>query len=209
MRQPWRSESDAFTFLLLTVGAFALIAGASILGGWYVGLPVWIIVTLGAIWLYVRGASAGTAQVVEPAPHVEDNPCILVVANEAVAGKPLFEEIRRRSGGADAHVRLVVPAVNTTVRHWTSDEDAARLAAQERLDRALAAYRAAGIRADGSIGDDNPLQATEDALRTFGADEIVIATRPEDESDWLAHGVVEAARSRFDCEVVHVVVPAS
>jgi GABA permease len=208
MRYPWRSESDAFTFLLLTVVAFAIIAVASLLGGWWVGVPVWILVTLGAVFLYLRGAGEQAVEVVAPAPHVESNPCILVVANEAVAGEPLLDEIRRRSEGAAPHVRVVVPAVNTTIRHWTSDEDRARVAAQARLDQALAGLQAAGIRADGEIGDDDPLQAAEDALRTFGADEIVIATRPEGESDWLAHGVVEAAQDRFGCDVVHVVVPA-
>ncbi len=38
--------------------------------------------------------------------------------------------------------------------------------------------REAGINARGEVGDADPLQAIEDALRTFGADEIVISTHP-------------------------------
>ena len=49
----------------------------------------------------------------------------------------------------------------------------------------------------GEVGDGDPLQAIEDALRTFGADEIVISTHPEGRSHWLAHNVVGAARGPF------------
>ena len=46
----------------------------------------------------------------------------------------------------------------------------------------------------------------EDALRTFGADEIIISTHPEGRSHWLERGIVEAARERFAVPITHVVV---
>jgi hypothetical protein len=46
----------------------------------------------------------------------------------------------------------------------------------------------------------------EDALRTFGADEIIISTHPEGRSHWLERGVVEKARERFAVPITHVVV---
>ena len=60
--------------------------------------------------------------------------------------------------------------------------------------------------ARGEIGDGDPLQALEDALRTFPADEIVVSTHPPGRSNWLEQGVVENARMRFDVPVTHVVV---
>ena len=54
--------------------------------------------------------------------------------------------------------------------------------------------------------DANPLQAMEDALRTFGADEIIISTHPEGRSHWLERGVVVHARERFAVPITHVVV---
>src|SRR6266566_1294202 len=54
--------------------------------------------------------------------------------------------------------------------------------------------------------DDEPLQAIEDALRTFGADEIIISTHPEGRSNWLEKGVVSGARERFAVPITHVVV---
>ena len=87
---------------------------------------------------------------------------------------------------------VVCPALNSHVRHWASDEDGARAAAQQRLDASLAQLaRARRSRRSGEVGDGDPLQAIEDALRTFGADEIVISTHPEGRSHWLERNVVE------------------
>ena len=61
-------------------------------------------------------------------------------------------------------------------------------------------------RREGAVGDGDPLQAIEDALRTFGADEIVISTHPEGRSNWLERDVVGAARDRFGVPITHVVV---
>jgi hypothetical protein len=62
------------------------------------------------------------------------------------------------------------------------------------------------VQARGEVGDGDPLQAMEDALRTFGADEIIISTHPEGRSHWLERGVVEKARQRFAVPITHVVV---
>ena len=62
------------------------------------------------------------------------------------------------------------------------------------------------MHARGEIGDGDPLQALEDALREFPADEIVVSTHPPGRSHWLEQGVVENARMRFDVPVTHVVV---
>ena len=63
-----------------------------------------------------------------------------------------------------------------------------------------------GVSARGAIGDGDPLQALEDALREFPADEIVVSTHPPGRSHWLEQGVVEQARLRYDVPVTHVVV---
>ena len=63
---------------------------------------------------------------------------------------------------------------------------------------------AGGVR--GEVGDGDPLQAIEDALRGFPADEIVLSTHPPGRSNWLERGLVENARERFDCPIAHVVV---
>ena len=137
----------------------------------------------------------------------QENPRqILVVANETVGGPELLSEIRQRSEGRAARVLVVCPALNSPLRHWASDEDDARQQAQDRLDASLAAMQTAGIRAAGEIGDGDPIQAIEDALRTFQPDELVVSTHPLGKSHWLERGIVEKARERFALPVTHVVV---
>ena len=129
-----------------------------------------------------------------------------MIANETVGGDELFAVLQERSEGVREEVLVVVPALNSPVRHWASDEDAARAAAQQRLQTSLSRLASAGVEAHGEVGDGDPLQAMEDALRTFGADEIVISTHPEGRSHWLERNVVGAARERFDVPITHVVV---
>ena len=114
--------------------------------------------------------------------------------------------ILEKTRGGRTEVLVVTPALNSPLKHWVSDEDEARAAAQERLDASLARLAQAGVQARGEVGDGDPLQAMEDALRTFGADEIVISTHPEGRSNWLESGVVERARERFAVPLTHVVV---
>ena len=131
---------------------------------------------------------------------------VLVVANETVGGRELLEALVRRADGVREEILVVCPALNSRTRTWASDEDGARAAAQARLDASLARLRAVGVEARGEVGDGDPLQAIEDAVRTFGPDEIVISTHPEGRSHWLERNVVGAARERFDVTITHVVV---
>ena len=128
------------------------------------------------------------------------------MANETVAGGELHELLGRKAKGVSEDVLVVCPALNSKLNTWTSDEDGARAAAQGRLDSSLTRLREAGIAARGEIGDGDPLQALEDALRVFPADEVVVSTHPPGRSNWLEQGVVEQARLRFDVPVTHVVV---
>ena len=114
--------------------------------------------------------------------------------------------VRERVRGRPAELLVVAPALNSPLRHWTSDEDGARAAAQERVRASVTRLGDLGLTARGEVGDGEPLQAIEDAMRTFGADEIVISTHPAGRSHWLERGLVEEARRRFDLPITHVVV---
>src|SRR3954465_14075859 len=103
-------------------------------------------------------------------------------------------------------VTIVAPALNSRLRHWLSDEDPARRAAAERLERCTAALADAGVRVDGRVGDADPLQAIADALSEFPADELLIVTHPEERSNWLARDLVPRACARFSLPVLHLVV---
>ena len=68
MRNPFRSEAEAFRFLLVTVAAFAAIAVASLLGGAWFGVPVWAVLTAAAATFYLVGTSR-TRDTDSPAPR--------------------------------------------------------------------------------------------------------------------------------------------
>jgi hypothetical protein len=207
MINPFRSEAEAYRFLLLTVGYFAAIAIAALTLGKWAGLAVFLLLTLAGLAYVVRARRTEPPRQAVPSRRGRANERrILVIANETVGGGRLREEIRRRSEGYDEQVLVVCPALNSPLRHWASDEDNARVQAQERLDASLARLRAAGVDAKGEVGDAEPVQAMEDALRLFGADEIIISTHPEGRSHWLEKGIVETARERFAVPITHVVV---
>jgi hypothetical protein len=206
MANPLRSEAAAYRFLLLTIGYFALIVAAKVIFGTWAGLTVFLILSAIVLWRLFQGRREAAAPISAPRPHAEDERRILVVANETVGGPELCELIHDRSEGVDEHVLVVSPALNSALRHWVSDEDGARASAAERLQQSLVKLRSLGVNAEGEVGDADPLQAIEDALRTFGADEIIISTHPEGRSHWLERGVVAAARERFSPPVTHIVV---
>jgi hypothetical protein len=207
MINPLRSEAEAYRFLLLTVGYFAAIAIAALAIGTWAGIIVFLGLTLAGVVYVVRARRVEPPRQAVPSRRGRANERrILVIANETVGGGPLREEIRRRSEGYDEQVFVVSPALNSPLRHWASDEDNARAQAQKRLSASLTRLREVGIDAKGEVGDAEPLQAMEDALRLFGADEIIISTHPEGRSHWLERGIVQAARERFAVPITHVVV---
>jgi hypothetical protein len=207
MINPFRSEAEAYRFLLLTVGYFAAIAIAALAIDKWAGLAVFGALTLAGLVYVARGRRSEPPRQQVPSRQGKENERrILVIANETVGGGPLREEIRRRSEGYDEQVFVVSPALNSPLRHWASDEDNARAQAQKRLSASLTRLREVGIDAKGEVGDAEPLQAMEDALRLFGADEIIISTHPEGRSHWLERGIVQAARERFAVPITHVVV---
>jgi hypothetical protein len=139
--------------------------------------------------------------------HVASDPHrLLVVANETSEGGALHEAIRDRAGYARSEVLVIAPALNSRLRHWMSDEDAARRGAEVRLVACLERLDAMGVHAQGWVADADPIRAIEDALRIFTADEILISTHPQARSNWLAADLVGRARVRFDLPVLHVVV---
>jgi GABA permease len=207
VRHPFRSEVEAYHFLLLTVAAFAAIALALLLGGPWVGLPVWGVVTVAAVFFYLRQGRAERTVRTAPA-HVGagDERRILVVANETLAEEQLSGDIQRAAAGYRKQVRVVCPTLTSPLSHWTSAVDGARAQAQQRLDQTLGRLHAAGIEAQGEIGDEDPLQAIEDVLRTFGADEIIISTHSEARAGGLEPDVVTRARERFALPITHSVI---
>jgi hypothetical protein len=205
---PLRSEEDAFRFTMIVavlvapVIVTALVFNSGVALGVAGGIAVGVL-----IGLFVLKREQPQEKLALGRSHDGDAPRrILVVANETLEGRALRDEIERRATEGETELRVVCPALNTKLRHWISDEDDARRRAQARLDAIVAELAREGFDAQGTIGDGDPVQAMEDALRQFSADEAIISTHPPGQSNWLERDVVERARARFDLPVLHVVV---
>ena len=209
MKNPFRTEAEAFSFVIVCGLLFGAVALAGVLGGAWVALAVFLALALGVgAGIYMKSEPKVREPAVWDRRRIpgDGRKKVLVVANETVAGRALRGEVVHRTTGTDADVLVVCPALNSRIRHWTSDEDRAREQAHERLERSLAALAEEGVEARGEVGDDDPMHAIEDALRTFGADEIIISTHPPGRSNWLEKEVIVRARERFDLPITHVVV---
>jgi hypothetical protein len=209
MINPLRSEQDAFRFTLIVAVLLAPIAlvaviwstgaGLAVAGGLAIGLIV-------GLFVFKRDEPQEKMLLGRRLDDDDDRYRILVVANQTLSGRALRDEISQRGHRGEAQLKVVCPALNSKIKHWTNEEDDARAAAGLRLEALLATLRSEGFAVDGDIGDDDPLQAMEDALRRFHADEVIISTHPPGKSNWLERDVVERARERFAIEVRHVVV---
>lgn len=152
--------------------------------------------------ILVVAARARFDEPIEVASAPADHFAMLVVLESPLEDPPLagaIEEIANagakatRSGaGRRPEVLLLAPATNTAVAHWLSDLRHARFDAQRRLTLSLATLAAADVDARGAVGDSDPVQAVEDTLRTFGAQEVVFVTPPGRAKD------VEQVRRRLD-----------
>jgi hypothetical protein len=209
MINPLRSEEDAFRFTLIMAVLFAPVVLAAVL----VSTAAALVVAGGV----VVGVLVGLFALKRDEPREKmflgqrvgdgDQRRVLVLANETLGGQALRREITHRMAGEDTEVFVMCPALNVSkIKHWVSDEDEARRQAQDRLDDVLARLRREGIPVEGDIGDADPIQAMEDALRLFPAHEAIISTHPPGRSNWLERDVIERARERFALPVSHVVV---
>jgi nucleotide-binding universal stress UspA family protein len=205
---PLRSEEDAFRFTLIVVVLAAPVILVAVIFSSAAALGVAGGVLLGIlIALFVLKRNEPSEKFLLGRSRDQDSKWrILVVANETLRGRALRNEIAHRARGRDYEVRVVCPALNTKIKYWVSDEDEARAQAQRRLDEVLAQFERDGIAAQGEIGDSDPVQAIEDALRVFAANEVIISTHPHGRSNWLEQDVVGRARERSPLPITHVVV---
>ena len=130
---------------------------------------------------------------------------ILIVANETLGGAKLIDTVRARHAKGDADFALVVPQNRPSHGQIIYDE-AVRDAAQVRVDLAQQFLGAQGIDLVGEVGDEDPFQATMDAIADFEPDEIIVSTHPITQSGWLRRDLVERIREASGLPVEHVVV---
>jgi hypothetical protein len=145
----------------------------------------------------------------------------LVVANQTLSSDELVEALRERATAEPSEFWIVVPA--TPVKHLAAKavplppmpvmggvlalpgprEEARRLA-EEKLQAALQRLAAAATKADGEVGDADPMRAVEAVLSRRQFDEIIVSTLPERLSHWLRQDFPSRLEHRFRLPVTHV-----
>jgi hypothetical protein len=169
MRNPLRSEAEAFRFLIAVLIGAVIVGVAAYINTW-VGVAAAVLVIAGiAAWL--TGAPSepdSTQRLVSATPGREHRVLLVAAAGTAT--------IAGRIGGQTTDVLVVVPALVSAVHALTGDVDDERAKAQQTADSLAAELSAAGVPARGLVGADETILAIEDALRQYGADEIVLAT---------------------------------
>ncbi len=204
----------------LLVGALVLALGAMIgftvafarplpTGAW-VGLGIVAAVSVllaAAAFVIVLPLDRPSLEPAERAPPVADGKRrILVVADEAIGFDQLREEICERALGCESEVLVVAPALSSPLERWTSEVDRARAGADARMREELAVLADLGVEARGEVGAGDPLQAVDDALRTFPADEVIVSTHTAGSANWLEEDVPATIREVYGLPVTHVTV---
>jgi hypothetical protein len=117
---------------------------------------------------------------------------LLVLTSEPISARQLQGALPRDLDPQDAEVMLVAPAFHeNALRFWVSDADDAIARAEAIRRESVEQLGAQGVSASGDTGEADPLDAIEDALKTFDADRIVLFTHPENEQRYR-EGVDEA-----------------
>jgi hypothetical protein len=117
---------------------------------------------------------------------------VLVVGSQTVVGEPVVEAVRERAAQSPAEFTVIVPADPP--------------GAEERVKKAVAQLRQAGLEATGHVGDPDPVCAVVNALHDQPADEIIISTFPDERSGWLRRDVLGRIRKHTRVPIRHVVV---
>jgi hypothetical protein len=161
MRNPLRSEAEAYRFLGIVIVGAAVIIGAAFINTW-LGVAVAVIAFAALGWWLLHEPVPGAGD--PPKPVVSETPGrhrLLVVA------PPGTESVSVPDG---AEVLVVVPALAAPVEALTGAVDDRRHDAEATA--AALEQRIPGARAE--VGADDPALAVEDALRMFGADEVLV-----------------------------------
>jgi hypothetical protein len=164
---------------LLVVPVFVGIAW----GGAQVGSAIGAVIVAVILVVTVRSARNEPIEVAQPGPGVPGG--ILVIALVAIedprtAGIVAAIGDPSRPEAGEEGLLVLAPARTSRLDRWADDIEGARFESQRVLTVSLATMAAAGLPAEGRVGDGDVVQATEDVLRSYAATEVAIVARPGD-----------------------------
>lgn len=168
MRNPLRSESEAFRFLIVVIVAALVIVGAAYVNTW-LGVAAAVVAVAGIAWWLMQEALPGSR---EPERKIEA-PTPAGAHRVLVVAMPGTSAVAVGDGATD--IVVIVPALASKLEAATGAVDDRRADAEQTALSLTRRLSRPGVNVRGEVGADDPWLATDDALRTFGADEIVVA----------------------------------
>ncbi len=120
----------------------------------------------------------------------------LVVANQTVAGTELVERLKAKAEESPRRFIVAVPQ--------DGGDGSATKKARDRLKLLVSSLEDSDIVAAGFIADPDPFTAIMNALQVFYITEVVISTLPENQSRWLAKGLIDRVKRASGRPVEHV-----
>ncbi len=167
---PWKLPVIVIAIAVPIVAAFGL-------GGGGAGVAVGALAAVAIVIVAARQRPLGPIGR-EPA---RDGRCrVLVVITCPVEEPAALRKIAAAAGldktNDDAEVLILSPARIGFLDRWASDVEGARHAAQQNLVATVAAFAKAGIAAEARVGDEDIVQAVEDQLQSFPANEVVLVS---------------------------------
>jgi len=188
----------------LIVSAILLpIIGGFLLEGPALGLAVGALVTAILIFFAVRYAPRGA---IRSAPRRDAERHVLVAVSRPVEGSEAVEKIAAAAGDEEGEILLLAPAETKFLDRWASDVRRAHAEAQRKLVISVASLAAADLDARARVGDEDIVQAVEDALRTFPATEVILATG-SDSADRHGAAAARELERRLEAPFERLVLP--
>lgn len=194
---PWKLPLIVTALAVPIVVAFAL-------GGGGAGVAAGALVVAALIIVAARQVPRGP---IGSAPTMGGTWLVLIVATCPVEEPGAVRQIAAAAGlegrRRDVEVRVLSPARIGFLDRWASDVEGARQTAQENLVATVAALAKAGIAAEARVGDEDVVQAVEDQLQGFAANEVVLVSDGAEDDHSSAAAELE---SRLRAEFRHVVL---
>ena len=175
MNQSHPREFIAIPLIFFLLGAIFLVLAAAAVGPWawiVAGVLILIGLTFG-VRAFKRSA-LDTADVPDVASRRDPTTYnVLVVADDPCPPEALRRMVEDHAAGRPVTAFVVAPAVSSRLDRITGDETAyAR--ANQNLESALDSLEGMTASRNGKVGSHDPLQAIEEALREFPAEEILV-----------------------------------
>lgn len=179
--EPQRYALAAWKLPLIVAGiAFSIVAGFYV-GGPGLGMAVGALAASSIVVMAIRNPPKPA---IVPPFAADGRNRLLLLVDEAMGAAAVTAAALTafESGSGGVEVLAVVTLRQGLLDRWACDTERSRKLAEGRLAMVLAALGRAGVRAEGRLGDENPVQAVEDALRSYPATRVALLA-PADSAD--------------------------